>query len=339
MFMPEEFYDRIEERQKIIKGLVPESTKTPHKPLLKRSEHVKTQQPPVVSNNKPAQDSKTIINGINIKDAMDLLNHPIIEDRVPKLEISNTTSSNTIVPQFLRLTEEELQLSNQVFNLSIEKIRAVIPKVKQAVVESLRQLSICVVKYDMDMYTYDFLLSQTYHESYLIYNRVESFRYKKSRMLAVFGRHHPDVKRNPTKYIGNPQALANYVYANRMGNGPESSGDGWRYRGRGLTQITGKDMYRLMTKLYNRRYNTNISFVRNPDLTLVPQISARIVFLFWYYKKIPNVISKAYAQGESDYNITKRVTKLINGGTNGLKERYKNLIALQVVNYDESSIA
>jgi len=347
MFMPDEFFQlTLKEIENTRKELNIRSNQSKIKPIRRKpnkinkpSDYTKPNNKPKVEAvvNKPVPQTKVkedvVIDGINVQDALNLLNNPVSRSKAPKRPVQPTS---IIKPTFLKLTKEEVDLSNQIFQLSIDKIRGILPKLRQSVVESLRQLAICVVEYDMDMYTYDYLISQTYHESYLVYNKVESFRYSKSRMVHIFGKYHPDVKKHPRRYIGNPVALANYVYANRMGNGSVKSGDGWKYRGRGLTQLTGKEQYNVMTKLYNKRYGTKLDFVKNPDLVLTPNISARIVFLYWYKKNIPNVIANAYNKGADNYTINEAVTKIINGGRNGLDERYKALIALQTVTYDDS---
>lgn len=72
-------------------------------------------------------------------------------------------------------------------------------------------------------------------------------------------------------YVRNPQGLANRVYADRMGNGPEASGDGWRYRGRALPQLTGEDNYRKASKL------VGVDLVSDPEAANDPDISAHIL--------------------------------------------------------------
>lgn len=75
---------------------------------------------------------------------------------------------------------------------------------------------------------------------------------------------------------GNPKALANTVYANRLGNGPPSSGDGWAYRGRGLKQLTGRTNYAAASKGIGRPY------VKNPDLVANPEDASLTAAWFWH---------------------------------------------------------
>lgn len=104
----------------------------------------------------------------------------------------------------------------------------------------------------------------------------------------------------------NPEAIANNCYANRMGNGGEASGDGWRYRGRSLKQVTGKDNYTACGKALD------LDLISHPELLELPENAVRAACWFW---KANNLTPLADAG-----NFTK-VTEIINGGTNGLAER------------------
>lgn len=105
---------------------------------------------------------------------------------------------------------------------------------------------------------------------------------------------------------GKPELIANLVYSTRMGNGPAESGEGWKYRGRGLKQLTGKDNYtRCGTAL-------GVDLVANPDLLLEPIYAARSAGWFW---KTNNL--SAFA----DVGDIKGMTKKINGGYIGLEAR------------------
>jgi putative chitinase len=110
-------------------------------------------------------------------------------------------------------------------------------------------------------------------------------------------------------FVGRPRALANRVYANRMGNGDEESGDGWRFRGRGLIQITGRAMYAAFAKVEPR--------ASDPDwLTTAPGAAASACW-FWTlpHPGLPSLNSLADA-----WDVP-RVTQRVNGGTDGLAAR------------------
>lgn len=104
----------------------------------------------------------------------------------------------------------------------------------------------------------------------------------------------------------NPEAIANNCYADRMGNGNEASGDGWRYRGRGYIQITGRDAYRTLGG------ECGLDLVADPDMASDPQHALTVACAFWKWKNI---------NPACDTGDFTKVTKLINGGTNGLADR------------------
>jgi putative chitinase len=107
-------------------------------------------------------------------------------------------------------------------------------------------------------------------------------------------------------YLEAPEMFASRIYANRMGNGPEASGDGWRYRGRGCAQLTGKDAYALCGK------GIGADLVAEPDLLLVPKVSVQSACWFWKWKGIA---------GFADAGDFEGVVKKWNGGLIGLTER------------------
>ncbi|NYZ15318.1 glycoside hydrolase family 19 protein [Azospirillum sp. RWY-5-1] len=103
-----------------------------------------------------------------------------------------------------------------------------------------------------------------------------------------------------------PEAIANNCYADRMGNGNEASGDGWRFRGRGYIQITGRDAYRTLGGY------CGLDLENNPDMASDPQHALTVACAFWKWKTI---------NPSCDAGDFTKVTKLINGGTNGLADR------------------
>lgn len=104
----------------------------------------------------------------------------------------------------------------------------------------------------------------------------------------------------------NPQAIANNVYANRMGNGDEASGDGWRYRGKGLIQLTGRENHRICGE------DLDLPLEAQPELLLQPEYAALSAAWFWATHHL-NALA-------DDDDVTNE-TQVINGGTNGLDER------------------
>ena len=103
-----------------------------------------------------------------------------------------------------------------------------------------------------------------------------------------------------------PEKIANRVYANRMGNGDEKSGDGWKYRGRGFIQITGKINY------FQLANDTDLDCLKNPDLLL--QEANAMISALWFW-------NKAGLNKLADKNDIKGITRKINGGYNGLEHR------------------
>ncbi len=144
--------------------------------------------------------------------------------------------------------------------------------------------------------------TQIWHESKL--NLIsENLNYSSSGLLYTFRKYFDVATANI--FARNPQKIANRVYANRMGNGDEKSGDGWKYRGRGFIQLTGKNNYVLLSK------DTRIDFIGNPDLLLEEANS--IIAACWFWKT-----NNCNRFAEKDDLIG--VRKVINGGTIGLNE-------------------
>jgi putative chitinase len=164
-------------------------------------------------------------------------------------------------------------------------------------------------------------LAQTSHESGGYTMLSENLNYKAATLaacwpnrFAVLGADKKPIKENgklvPTavanSIAGKPELIANMVYSSRMGNGPAESGEGWKYRGRGLKQLTGKDNYTRCGAALG------VDLVANPDLLLEPIYAARSAGWFW----AANGLS-AFA----DAGDIKGMTKKINGGYIGLEAR------------------
>lgn len=150
-------------------------------------------------------------------------------------------------------------------------------------------------------------LSQCSHESGNFKFIRENLNYSATALRRVFPKYFPG--NLSVKYARQPEKIANRVYGNRMGNGDEKSGDGYKFRGRGFLQITGKDNY----KKFDKFVDDNI--LENPDLiaTKYPLMSGAFFF-------INNGLWTICDQGSTDEIVTK-LTKRVNGGVNGLKDR------------------
>lgn len=158
-------------------------------------------------------------------------------------------------------------------------------------------------------------LSQCSHESGNFKVTKENLNYSKDGLLKVFGKYFKN--RDVTEYARNPEKIANLVYANRMGNGDESSGDGFRYRGRGYIQLTGKDNYLGFCKFSGRTLNDEtLNYLETPEGALESAL------YFWNRENLNKF---------ADLNDVKSCTKRINGGYNGLldrEEKYKKFLEI-----------
>ena len=153
-------------------------------------------------------------------------------------------------------------------------------------------------------------LAQIAHESASFTATRENLNYSADGLRAVFFKYFAQPG-EPEAFARQPERIANRVYANRLGNGPESSGDGWCYRGRGLIQLTGKANYRLYSN------ETGVDFVVNPD-AIATSVSRCTDVAGWYWDR-----NGIHLWADQDDVLT--VTKRINGGTHGLDERERFL--------------
>lgn len=151
-------------------------------------------------------------------------------------------------------------------------------------------------------------LAQCAHESGNFKATRENLNYSSAGLLKTFPKYFKDIE-TAKKYERKPEAIANRVYANRMGNGDESSGDGFKHRGRGYIQLTGKQNYSSFDKVVDE------DILANPDLvaTKYPMLSAA---WFWDSRKL-NAIADT---GATDAVVTS-ITLKVNGGRHGLADR------------------
>ena len=151
--------------------------------------------------------------------------------------------------------------------------------------------------------------AQCAHESGNWKATSENLNYGAKGLRGIFGKYFP-TDALAKAYERQPVKIANKVYANRMGNGPESSGDGWRFRGRGFLQLTGHDNYKALSQYINRP-----DIMDNPDLVAG---ELAIESALWFFDR--NKLWGICDQGINDAAIL-ALTKRINGGTHGLDDR------------------
>lgn len=157
-------------------------------------------------------------------------------------------------------------------------------------------------------------LAQTGHESAGFLKVEEGLNYSENALTAMFGKR---ITAEQARAYGrnamhpaNQKMIASIVYANRNGNGDVNSGDGYRYRGRGLIQITGKANYEALVK------QLGADVVANPDLLLGYRFAAMSAAAWW----------KNHGLNElADSDDVSRIARVINGGTNGLDDRKSRL--------------
>lgn len=158
-------------------------------------------------------------------------------------------------------------------------------------------------------------IAQVVHESEGFTLLSENLHYSASRLVAIWPGHFsmsPEASpglHDATEVSNRPEAIANIVYANRMGNGSRQSGDGWRFRGRGLIQLTGRQTYARAAQ------DLGIDLINDPDLLLLETHAANSAA--WYWSEIDG---NSLADDDSAAAFEK-ITIAINGGLIGIQER------------------
>lgn len=151
-------------------------------------------------------------------------------------------------------------------------------------------------------------IAQCAHESMQFTVLSENLNYGATGLKNIFGKYFKDV--DPLQYERKPEKIANRVYANRMGNGDEASGDGWKYRGRGPIQLTGKNNY---VSFANDMLPNPEMLINSPELiSSNKEICILSAIWFWNKNKLNSYADKQDIKG---------MTKVINGGYLGLDDR------------------
>jgi putative chitinase len=149
-------------------------------------------------------------------------------------------------------------------------------------------------------------MAQIAHESAGLTQTQENLNYRADRLKLVFPRYFRNTNADPNAYARNPEKIANRVYANRMGNGPEASGDGYRYRGRGLIQLTGFENYSRFARAMELSLEKTVEYLETPEG------AAMSAGWFWRTNGLNEISDRGDIVGS---------TKRINGGIIGLADR------------------
>jgi len=152
-------------------------------------------------------------------------------------------------------------------------------------------------------------LSQCAHESGNFRLTEENLNYSSKGLLGIFPKYFDAT--TSELYARKPEKIANIVYASRMGNGDKSTGDGWKFRGRGYIQLTGRANYIEFSKAINE------------DMTMAPDTVSKkypMLSAAWFFSK--NKLNEIADKGDSIDTVT-MITKRINGGTIGIEDRIK----------------
>jgi len=152
--------------------------------------------------------------------------------------------------------------------------------------------------------------AQTAHESGGFKVFSENLNYSADGLNKIFPKYFKNAGRDANAYARNPEKIANVVYASRMGNGDTASGDGWKYRGRGAVQLTGKSNYQNFANHMNDQ-----SIMTNPDV-VATDLSFESAMFFFDRNKLWDIADKGVNK-----DTILLMTKRINGGTHGLADR------------------
>ena len=202
------------------------------------------------------------------------------------------------------------------FDFKVEQVAELLPRVNSLLWHDAMQR--VLPKWDID--TIDRVagfIAQTSHESAGYSVLTENLNYSAEALDKIFPKYFKRAGRDAKDYHRQPEKIANVIYANRMDNGDTDSGDGWRFRGGGILQLTGRHNYTQFGKAEDKTAEEATEFVRSPIGALASAC--------WFWDT--NNINK-YCDAQDITGMTKR----INGGTIGLEDRKKHYAhALEVL--------
>ncbi len=191
--------------------------------------------------------------------------------------------------------------------ISVAQLIHIMPGYKSLVLDYLPHLNAAIEEFEINTaLRVSAFLAQIAVETGELHHLKENLNYSAAGLRKTFPRHF-----NYTTaliYANHPEKIANRVYAGRMGNGKEDTGDGWKYRGRGAIQLTGKSNYHTYGVLLK------IPLADQPELAEQPELAFRIAAQYWKMNGCNEL---------SDLKQFDTITQRINGGLNGQSERLK----------------
>lgn len=214
-----------------------------------------------------------------------------------KMGIKSSTTVDNVI-------KEDVIISNE-GPIDLSKLKGHIPE------NVIKQIPMVIEKFGINTpLRLAHFLAQCGHESGGFRAVQENLNYSANGLKGIFGKYFPG--NLAESYARQPEKIASRVYGNRMGNGDEASKEGYKFRGRGYIQLTGKQNYTAFAKSIGE------DTVANPDLvaTKYPLASAA-----WFFSK--NGLNSIADKGATDQVVT-MVTKRVNGGTIGLADRIKH---------------
>ncbi len=189
-----------------------------------------------------------------------------------------------------------------------ENLEEEFPNARDDVLEALcNSLDILVNDYEINTpLRMAHFLAQTSHESGGFRLLEENLNYSADGLNKIFPKYFKNAGRDAQAYHRQPEKIANVVYSSRMGNGPESSGDGWKFRGRGLIQLTGRSNYTSFAETLEMGLDEAVEYLKTPE--------GAIESAAWFWAN--NGCNEL-----ADTDDVAKVTKRVNGGTIGLADR------------------
>ena len=200
--------------------------------------------------------------------------------------------------------------------ITAEQLRKAVPKCADPI-NWVRSLNAAAAEFGIadDGDVYAEWLAQAAHESDGFNRLEECLNYTAERLIQVWPKRFPSLT-VAAPYARAPHKLADFVYSNRMGNGPPESGDGWKYRGRGFG-VTGRKNYELVSQKLK-----DPSILSCPDRLCTKDIAARAFAAWWQSDRRLNALALDRLDDDDEADFIS-ISTIVNGGTTGLEARRK----------------